>query len=46
MTAAVVSVPFHGDTLFAVEREGAVFVALKPICEVAALADWVLRNYR
>ncbi|CAK0748311.1 hypothetical protein WCLP8_1880017 [uncultured Gammaproteobacteria bacterium] len=38
MTAAVVSVPFHGDTLFAVEREGAVFVALKPICERLGIA--------
>jgi hypothetical protein len=29
--SAIVTVPFHGDELFAVETDGQVFVALKPI---------------
>ena len=35
---ALVPVPFDGDTLFAGEIDGAVYVALKPICERLGLA--------
>lgn len=31
-------VQFHGDTLFAVERQDGVFVAIKPICDSIGLA--------
>ncbi|MFG1414038.1 phage antirepressor N-terminal domain-containing protein [Xanthobacter sp. VTT E-85241] len=34
---ALIQVEFHGDTLFAVERDGAVFIAIKPICDALGL---------
>ena len=35
----ITSVDFHGDAIFAVEREGRPFVAIKPICMGLGL-DW------
>lgn len=35
---ALTQVEFHGDTLFAVERDGAVFIAVKPICARLGIA--------
>lgn len=34
----LIKVPFNGDTIFAVERDDGVFVAIKPICEAIGLA--------
>ncbi|MEN3239019.1 phage antirepressor N-terminal domain-containing protein [Methylobacterium ajmalii] len=36
--SALVTVDFRGDTLFAVERDDGVFVAIKPICDRLGLA--------
>lgn len=35
----LVTVPFLGDTLFAVEHEGTLYVALKPICDALGI-EW------
>lgn len=37
--AALLPVPFHGDTLYLVEHEGEPFTPLKPICQAIGL-DW------
>jgi hypothetical protein len=34
----IVTVDFHNDTLFAVERDDGVFIAIKPICDTLGLA--------
>ncbi|GGF56597.1 hypothetical protein GCM10007301_15340 [Azorhizobium oxalatiphilum] len=36
---ALTHVEFHGDTLFAVEKDGEMFIAIKPICERLGI-DW------
>ncbi|MGO1079705.1 phage antirepressor N-terminal domain-containing protein [Inquilinus sp. CA228] len=36
--AAVTTIDFHGDTLFAMHRNGDTYVAIKPICEALGLA--------
>lgn len=41
----IVTVPFHGDTLFALERPDGVFVAVKPICQNLGL-DWRSQHRR
>lgn len=38
MTAKIITVDFRRDTLFAVERDDGVFVAIKPICESLGLS--------
>ena len=43
--SALVTVPFHGDELVAVDREGVVFVALKPIVTSLGL-DWSGQHQR
>lgn len=37
MTAKIITVDFRQDTLFAVERDDGVFVAVKPICDALGL---------
>lgn len=36
---SMIAVPFHNDTVWATERDGAVLVAVKPICEALGV-DW------
>jgi len=38
MTGEVEQIDFHGDALWAVRRDGHVYVAVKPICEALGLA--------
>jgi hypothetical protein len=42
---ALTQVDFHGDALFAVERDGAVFIAIKPIVLALGL-DWKSQHRR
>jgi len=42
---SIVTVPFHGDTLFALQRSDGVFVAVKPICQNLGL-DWKAQHRR
>lgn len=37
-TSAMIPVPFNNETVWAVEREGEILVAVKPICEALGLA--------
>jgi hypothetical protein len=39
------TIKFHNDTLYAQERDGAVFVAIKPICEGLGI-DWEAQRKR
>jgi hypothetical protein len=39
MTGRITTVAFHADTLFAIERDDGVFVALKPICDALGV-EW------
>ncbi len=41
MDTSLVSVPFHGNTLYLVDHEGVPFVPLKPVVEGMGL-DWSL----
>jgi hypothetical protein len=41
----IITVDFRQDTLFAIERDDGVFVALKPICETLGL-DWKAQHRR
>ncbi len=38
-TGALTTIKFHDDTLYAQERDGAVFVAIGPICDGLGI-DW------
>ena len=38
-TGSIITVDFRDDTLFAVERDDGVFVAITPICETLGVAS-------
>ncbi|KJU82279.1 phage protein [Candidatus Magnetobacterium bavaricum] len=39
------TISFHQDTLIAIEKDGKVYVAMKPICEVLGL-NWYSHNLK
>ncbi len=43
--AKIITVDFHADTLFAVERDDGKFVAIKPICDTLGI-DWKAQKNR
>lgn len=47
MSNKLLKVPFHGNDVLAVEKDGRIYVAMKPICEAIGL-DWScqLRNIK
>lgn len=45
MSAKIITVDFRQDTLFAIERDDGVFVAIKPICDAMGI-DWKSQRRR